>query len=352
MKDRDIMNNKYIIGLISKNNRTAGGKAQKDISDILSGAGYKQVNYLVRGRRISKMIQEIRFKKKLKKLPKNCTIVLQYPTPMNMTKLLPFFKVREDIRIILVMHDVGFLRHMGYVGDKEKILKEEMYAEAFLFERASTIIVHNSSMKKAVINYGAKAGKIIELEIFDYISKGAITEKHYNKSDIIIAGNLHKDKSRYLYMLGDMKNKIHFNLYGINYTGAVNEFIDYKGSFTPEELPNVLCGGFGLVWDGDGIDSCTGRVGEYLRYNNPHKMSLYIAAQIPVIVWQESATADFVREHGIGITVNSLEEIADRINKISDDEYRNMIENTKNISAKLTSGHYTLAAVKKAEGLI
>lgn len=39
---------------------------------------------------------------------------------MNMTKLLPFFKSREDISIILVMHDVGFLRHMGYVGDKEK----------------------------------------------------------------------------------------------------------------------------------------------------------------------------------------------------------------------------------------
>ena len=50
--------------------------------------------------------------------------------------------------------------------------------------------------------------------------------------------------------------------------------------------------------------------------------------------------------------MNSLEEIADRINKISDDEYRNMIENTKNISAKLTSGHYTLAAIKKAEELI
>ena len=50
--------------------------------------------------------------------------------------------------------------------------------------------------------------------------------------------------------------------------------------------------------------------------------------------------------------MNSLEEIADRINKISDDEYRNMIENTKNISVKLTNGHYTLEAIKKAEELI
>ena len=340
------MGKRYIIGLEAKKSKTAGGKAQKDISDILSGAGYKKVNYLVSGRKISKMLQEIRFKKKLKKLPKNCTLVLQYPTPMNMTKLLPFFKSREDIRLILIMHDVGFIRSEG------DILNEEVKNENYLYERACAIIVHNQSMKETFLNHGVDKGKIISLEIFDYIADGEIKDRQYKKSDIIIAGNLHKDKSRYLYMLGDMKNKIHFNLYGINYTGAVNEFIDYKGSFTPEELPNVLCGGFGLVWDGDGTDSCTGRAGEYLRYNNPHKMSLYIAAQIPVIVWQESATADFVREHGIGITVNSLEEIADRINKISDDEYRNMIENTKNISVKLTNGHYTLEAIKKAEELI
>ena len=86
-----MMGKQYIIGLEAKKSKTAGGKAQKDISDILSGAGYKKVNYLVSGRKISKMLQEIRFKKKLKKLPKNCTLVLQYPTPMNMTKLLPFF---------------------------------------------------------------------------------------------------------------------------------------------------------------------------------------------------------------------------------------------------------------------
>ena len=346
MKDRDIMNNKYIIGLKSKNNKTAGGKAQKDISDILSGAGYKQVNYLVSGRRISKLIQEIRFTKRLNKLPKNCTLVVQYPTPMNMTKLLPFFKVREDIKLILIMHDVGYLRSEG------EILKEEVRNENYLYERACAIIVHNDIMRRTLIDYGVDKDKLVSLEIFDYIADVKRKDRQYKKSDIIIAGNLHKDKSGYLYMLGDMKNKIHFNLYGINYTGAVNEFIDYKGSFTPEELPNVLCGGFGLVWDGDGIDSCTGRAGEYLRYNNPHKMSLYLAAQIPVIVWSESATADFVRVHGVGITVNSLDEIEERINKISNVEYRNMIENTKNISAKLTSGHYTLAAVKKAEELI
>lgn len=83
---------------------------------------------------------------------------------MNMTKLLPFFKVREDIKLILIMHDVGYLRSEG------EILKEEVRNENYLYERACAIIVHNDIMRKTLIDYGVDKDKLVTLEIFDYIA--------------------------------------------------------------------------------------------------------------------------------------------------------------------------------------
>lgn len=61
----------------------------------------------------------------------------------------------------------------------------------------------------------------------------------------------------------------------------------WHGSFKPEESPEHLQG----VWDGDSVDTCAGNTGAYLRYNNPHKTSLYLACGMPVIVWKEAAIA-------------------------------------------------------------
>ena len=55
-------------------------------------------------------------------------------------------------------------------------------------------------------------------------------------------------------------------------------------------------GNWGLVWDGNSIDTCSGNFGEYLRLNAPFKFSLYLAAKRPVVVWRESAMAEYVRK--------------------------------------------------------
>ena len=111
-------------------------------------------------------------------------------------------------------------------------------------------------------------------------------------------------------------------------------------------------GSWGLVWDGDSIDTCSGLLGKYLRYNAPHKCSLYIAAHLPLIVWEESAMAPFVRENGIGICVKSIGEIKDRISKISDDEYTEMQRKLEILSKRLDSGEQMKSAIRKVSGEI
>ena len=88
-----------------------------------------------------------------------------------------------------------------------------------------------------------------------------------------------------------------------------------------------------------------GSYGEYLRYNNPHKTSLYLTACIPVIVWKESAMADFVLKNKLGITVEKLEDIGRKISEITEEEYREMIQNTVKISNRLKTGEYLKKAI-------
>ena len=73
--------------------------------------------------------------------------------------------------------------------------------------------------------------------------------------------------------------------------------------------------------------TCSGNTGEYLKYNNPHKLSLYMASGLPVIVWKKSAIAEFVLSNNVGIAVDSIFEIKDNINKITDEQYADMRKN-------------------------
>ena len=161
----------------------------------------------------------------------------------------------------------------------------------------------------------------------------------------IIAGNLDKQKSAYVY---ELPKDIAFELYGPNYTGQAGGNICYHGSFPPAELPYELEGNFGLVWDGISVDTCAGVYGEYLKVNNPHKTSLYLASGIPVIIWKEAALAEFVEQERVGITISSLYEIKDIFEKLTEDEYADMLQHAKLISKRLTSGFYTKHAIEKA----
>lgn len=122
----------------------------------------------------------------------------------------------------------------------------------------------------------------------------------------------------------------------------------YHGSFSPEDLPEHLEGAFGLVWDGTSAETCIGNTGEYLKYNNPHKTSLYLSSGIPVIVWSKAAIADFVIRNGVGIAVDSLYDVNDRISEISEADYASMCENVDCIGVKLRSGGYFMAALDES----
>lgn len=72
--------------------------------------------------------------------------------------------------------------------------------------------------------------------------------------------------------------KFKFNVYGTGTElGYLHKTVNYKGKFPPDELPDILDGNLGLIWDGSYNDEDEAYcLKNYTKYNNPHKLSLYI----------------------------------------------------------------------------
>ncbi len=334
----------------------ATSKARKDTEYILKKLGFKefyiQTKYGVQTNKLLKIKQLLDYRKNCKiwmktisKLQKNDILLIQYPLTNTMLGFVKVMKEleRKEIKTVLLIHDLDSLRFTGM----PRIVKEDKE----VLENSTYIIAHNKKMKEKILNMcNIDKDKIIELEVFDYISEDEINERQRKKDEpVIIAGNLSKEKAEYL---RDLKKVINtkFNLYGKGYEKDEEETnVDYKGAFLPEELLNNLEGSFGLVWDGTSVDSCLGLYGGYLKYNNPHKVSLYLTAMLPVIVWSNSAMADFVTKNKLGITVDKLEDISKKIAELTEEEYKEMINNAKNVSNSLKQGKYLSKAIEKLE---
>ena len=341
---------------IEEGQKNAVRKARSDVGDILEMLNYKPIVISVnRQNRINvgilrKLYYHYRvyrnWTKKTKRLKNGDTLILQYPI-VDHTVLCGVFGRRlkkRGVRIVLLVHDLSLLRDLS--KDKKSNIRV-ILEERKLLDLADRIIVHNSKMKarlKKMIN----PERMIPLEIFDYLIpeyENNLTKERGKDLPIAIAGNLKKEKAGYIYRL---PAETSFNLYGTGYISKNKDNISYMGSFLPEDLPFQLDGSFGLVWDGAESETCTGLYGNYLRYNNPHKTSLYLASDMPVIIWSKAALADFVVKNKIGITVDSLDDIKNTIESLSEKNYSEMLDNVKVMGERLRGGELTKRALEKA----
>ena len=107
-----------------------------------------------------------------------------------------------------------------------------------------------------------------------------------------------------------------------------------------------------MVWDGDSIDTCSGNFGQYLKYNNPHKLSLYLSSGLPVVIWKQAAQAEFVKKHNVGICVENLKEAENIICNIKEQDYKILQDCVNKIKPLLCSGYFTNKAIKQALSLL
>ncbi len=319
-------------------NNHAGNKARVDVDDIFRkkyGEPYENLEEIVFtgfGQKFGYVLDPPHLKQIFRiRQMRSQKLFMQYPFYFN-----PILKkvLRDSLKkneVVFLIHDVNALRSFQDVDIKTEIDELNL---------AKAVIVHNNIMGNALQNLGLKV-PWFSLELFDYLLPD-IPQKAFSKgTTVAFAGNL--GKSKYLRNAEIETLGLHFNLFGPGFKEEVIKWknVSYKGSFPPDEVPFKLEGNFGLLWDGSDVKTCDGPTGTYMKYNNPHKLSLYIAAGLPVIVWKQAAVASFVTAHKIGIAVESLKEVSEKIKSMPDSEYRDMVKAVKILQKQIVSGSFT-----------
>lgn len=305
--------NKIVVDYVYKNYFSARSKAREDVNRIAEKNGFTP--FLINTRTtteqsssqhslISKMFYNIRklfilFFSVLS-IKKGTLVLLQYPfSPFGI--FFTYFFCRclklKKCHLVILVHDVIHYRE-SEVFDKTEIKT---------LNTASELIVHTPQMQKLFNKYGINRPCRL-LWLFDYLTD-EVPREEINDNDtncIAFAGAL--GKSDFLKTIRNVKyNNIQLHLYGNkpNDTAEYPDWMKYKCRFSPENV-TILTEGWGLTWDGDSIEELHSPLGTYLRYNSSHKISLYIAAGIPVILSKESALADYIEKNKLGITISSL----------------------------------------------
>ena len=336
--------------------RHAGGKAPNDIDALCERRGWQRFEYpnvykdkpgkidrAVRAWKVSRF-----WTSAASKLKKGDIVFYQHPMRYGTKIAVKHIRSLQEkgVRFIALIHDLDSLRYpMIYTDNRPN---NTFFEDGEFLKQFDVLICHNGRMKKYLTDQGVPEGKLVCLELFDYLT-GAIAPSPDDSGDsLVVAGNLDPKKCAYVYKLAEVLKEIPLYAYGVNYQEASGSSLRYEGSRDPEELPGVLKGKYGVIWDGNSISACVGAGGDYMRYNNPHKLSLYMAAGIPVITWKKAAIADFVEQNGVGITVDSLEDIEETLRKVSAAEYHRMKENAAKFREKVTEGFYFYRAADRA----
>ena len=279
--------------------------------------------------------------------PSNAVVYVQFPISNNtffVKSIVRHFK-KKGMTFVAVVHDLDYLRYAKEAQGRT-VYNRAVYYDTKVLPLFSYIISHNIKMTEVLKKNGIPNDSIINLDIFDYLADESVTSiKHTSKDKVIFAGNLDKNKSRFLYSLSSDTAK-YLSLYGKNFDKGSSS-ANYCGSFSDINKVEELDGSFGLVWDGTSSSTCEGKFGEYLKYNNPHKASLYIAAGLPIIIWDKAAIAGFVKKNNIGYTISSLEELPDIIENIDKNDYAEKAKNIETIREKVISGYYLGSAIDK-----
>ncbi len=335
-------------------------KGRDDYFEVLDRMGFERIavpvfrpqRFLSVAERIAMDVKlRLAFRRCVKRLGEGDTLIIHSPCSEKFSSFAGEIKRLHGrgCRIVTIVFELEMFFNMDYRRFGRLKRGASVRTEKRLFEVSDAIVVHNEVMKKLLESAGVDGCKMFPVGVMDYLRDDELSTEKNDRigvdKPVIFAGNLSAEKSTFHYHLPE---GFRCNLYGSDYTGPVNSDVCYKGVYDPVELMDIMEGSFGLVWDGHSTDGCTGSYGKYLTFNNPHKIAVYLASGIPVIVWSGAAMAGFVREENCGLIVDSLKEVPGLISALDNDEYEKMRLNACRIGNSMRKGDHIRSAVEAA----
>lgn len=257
----------------------------------------------------------------------------------------------KGAKIITVIYDFGYYR-------RKRVTREQ---ERKKLSKNSYLLVVNKHMKQELLDQDYKM-PIGIFHLWDVLSdapdvKPTPKESLSNLIEVIYAGHLKPTVHDFMFVLDKEcpPQNYKYTIYGSRFDDTQithHNAIEGVGYVPTDDIIKNTTGDWGLVWYGNSINEIDGVYGEYLKLTTSHKPCMYMRCHIPVISWSKAAFSDFVRENNIGICIDSLAELDERLPKISIEEYNIMKENAKKVSQKLESGYYFKQAYLEAEEIL
>lgn len=326
----------------------AGSKARLDIEQIMGKMNIRPAGkqYSISKLRICHFIKTLLIVIRMSIcISKKDILIIQYPTKYYKT-ICKLVHLRGG-RIITFIHDLSCFRQK-HISVKKEIQRLNQ-SDALI---CCNPVIENWLKENGYIGYNKKT-IVVSLNVFDFLSDSNSPNRKvtWPTNKIVYAGQLSQRKNRFLYIFGNYINNYTINVYGKGFilSDASNpQKFNLKGFMIPNDLISHSEGDFGLVWDGDSVDCCCGNWGEYLAINTPHKVSLYIRCGLPILIWRKAAMAEFIKKNNIGICIDSLRDINDIYQNLSQAEYHTICDNVQRVSRLMSEGHYFTQAVTEA----
>ena len=320
--------------------KTAWTKARQDVQDITRAQAW---DTLAMPAGLSPWEWRGFFAQLSRRLGEGGSVLVEYPFEQR-RRIYPLFtwcRLR-GVRLHGLIHDLHTLRFGAAQGREVAILR--------LFDG---LISHNPVMTEWLRAAGLSK-PLVDLHLFDYLLQAPQPATWHAEAlsaplKVLCAGNLSHPKARYIYdpRLGELSG-VELSLYGAFFEPERMPAspVRYKGVF--EADAPVLDGRyhFGLVWDGESAQGVEGHYGHYMRYNNPHKVSLYMALGLPVVVWQEAAVARFVLDQGVGVAIADLRELGQVATRLNPAAYARMTAQVRRVRTQVMQGHFLSQALQ------
>lgn len=237
-------------------------------------------------------------------------VVFQYPSWNGIhfdSSYIRRLKIYSGLKTVIFIHDIPPLMFSSNYYLMGRTIE--------VFNMVDAIIVPSEAMLQVLREHGLTVKKVLIQHVWDHPAEAIINRPTFSRV-VNFAGN----PSRFSFVNGWRYPHV-LNLYSAVSANEPDLNIRHQGWKFKEELLTSLNrnGGFGLVW-------LQGEDADYYNKNVSYKLSTYLAAGLPVIVPRTLSNASIVKDQGLGLVVDNLDDLNDQLAQIREDDYQKIVD--------------------------
>ena len=264
-------------------------------------------------------------------------VVVQFPMWMHLNFQAEFFdyiRLIEDVKMIALIHDIP--TWMFTKGEEEYDRENDFWLQQL--KKFDLIMVSNEKEANKLQEDGVNV-PMIAMELWDYFYVGPRQKKKFIKKLYYIGGRDIIDT--------DYNGSTPLYLYNRHVEQRVLErgnvtWLERKPS---DEIVATLDGGFGIVVTDNLKEKSNMNFVYYNQFNNPTKLSTYMAAGLPVITMSKTYHAKMIEKLGIGLVVDDLNDIDKVLSNMAAQDYQCMVEKIKPWQDAVSEGFFIKRAL-------